>query len=313
MLPIHFIHLILPLLSSIYVTCAPLLRPPGDLAGPLYGVSASCTSGSSRPVLQRRVHPLIDIDEDEVQEPVFEEQTREDEAQDLVPRPQGTPRGVSVGLGAALAGKYRGILRHPAPVPVVHMKCQCCYEDASVTAMVFCRSDHAFCKACGETLAGIVIPQGRTDIHCMAPGCEAVFRDNEIFKFLPESQMNALNKNRALKDIRESGIKAASEGCPVCQNVVWLGQGDENTTKMDCEVCGHLSCIPCNMVHDGLECAEYKQNQVEHAINEAQSRALIRSCPGCQQRFIKEDNRCNFIECPGCHVTSCYVCNKAIG
>ncbi|KAG8874935.1 hypothetical protein FRB98_008184 [Tulasnella sp. 332] len=218
--------------------------------------------------------------------------------------PYGITPGANVGLGHALSQKFPDQIRPAAPAPVVRMSCPCCEEPEDVNNMLFCPKDHALCKECVRVLGDLKLSKGATQLLCEESRCKTAFPDKLLFRLLNNSQLKLLNKNRALKEIKESGIKAILRECPVCETPFWQAKGDELLTKMHCGACGTTSCIPCAAYHKGMDCAEYmdyKQRQSsqseKHAINEAMSQALIlqpvfNSSSFLLLEFIKENNGC---------------------
>ena len=76
--------------------------------------------------------------------------------------------------------------------------------------------------------------------------------------------------------------------------------------------CGRISCTKCNQCWKPLHvCYEAEQNSLRTTVELAMSQALIRTCPRCKVRFVKEMG-CNKMTCPTCKVCVCYTCGKDI-
>lgn len=85
-------------------------------------------------------------------------------------------------------------------------------------------------------------------------------------KYLHKAQVKALQKNRAQKDLKDSGMGGKHSGspgvnlsayvhlssglkeCTSCDNVVWLDPKDKFHKEMICQACGEISCLACNTV-----------------------------------------------------------------
>ncbi|KAG8871881.1 hypothetical protein FRB97_008235 [Tulasnella sp. 331] len=124
--------------------------------------------------------------------------------------PYGITPGANVGLGHALSQKFPDQIRPAAPAPVVRMSCPCCEEPEDVNNMLFCPKDHALCKECVRVLGDLKLSKGATQLLCEESRCKTAFPDKLLFRLLNNSQLKLLNKNRALKEIKESGIKGQS-------------------------------------------------------------------------------------------------------
>ena len=78
-----------------------------------------------------------------------------------------------------------------------------------------------------------------------------------------------------------------------------------------CTFCFHVA-------HPDKNCEEVKKGKVaardtNHVLQEAASEAVIRRCPRCKSRFVKQDG-CNRMTCAtsGCGTLSCYLCKDEI-
>ena len=67
------------------------------------------------------------------------------------------------------------------------------------------------------------------------------------------------------------------------------------------------------MTCEEVAASEDKENQEAAAHNaaEAMTHAVVRKCPGCKMKIIK-DGGCNRIKCSKCRMYSCYVCRKEL-
>lgn len=98
-----------------------------------------------------------------------------------------------------------------------------------------------------------------------------------------------------------------------------MQQADVPDTQMifECpiDVCRFVSCRKCGKPpHIPLKCEEVVKKKREDEgrlkIEEAISRAKIRTCPKCQTSFVKSDG-CNKMTCR-CGLKMCYICRQPV-
>lgn len=87
-----------------------------------------------------------------------------------------------------------------------------------------------------------------------------------------------------------------------------------------CKGCNEIEyCIHCSLkAHPAKKCEEVKKEgnlarDPRQVAEEAMAEVVIRRCPKCDSRFVKEDG-CNQMTCatPGCNTKSCYLCKEQI-
>jgi hypothetical protein len=57
---------------------------------------------------------------------------------------------------------------------------------------------------------------------------------------------------------------------------------------------------------------ERAQEHMQLAMKEALTNIKVRTCPTCQQEFVKDEDGCNKMKCTMCGATQCYICRKPV-
>jgi hypothetical protein len=76
-----------------------------------------------------------------------------------------------------------------------------------------------------------------------------------------------------------------------------------------CPVCFTGVCTACHVAHDGLTCAEHRDNASGgyEALAQAKEKYGIKDCPKCGTP-IQKSFGCNHMTCPTCQTHICWVC-----
>ncbi|KAF6751281.1 hypothetical protein DFP72DRAFT_495742 [Ephemerocybe angulata] len=200
-----------------------------------------------------------------------------------------------------------------------HDECQCCFGSYPSTDIFQCPARHPFCGACIQGHAGTQLGQQKPDIRCMYTGdaeCQLTFTLDTLKMCLPPPLIALYQRLMQQKDLKEANLEGLEE-CPFCSFACIMEMSLQELptfTCQDLERCGVVSCRICRAKdHSGRPCASIADEGSggRLAIEEAMTRALMRTCPSCQSPFVKEDG-CNKMTCPQCGALSCYVCRKAI-
>lgn len=193
-------------------------------------------------------------------------------------------------------------------------ECGCCYGESLFEDLVQCEEGHLFCGGClqryvQERLYGL----GRVDLVCMSgEGCKAKFSDEFLQRALPEAVFSKYQQKSAEVAI-SAVIGDALFSCPSCGSQAMLPPTQQVFTcpNVSCriETCRHCqepSHIPlkCNEVEKKVETSSRK------TVEEAMSKAKIRTCPKCKASFVKESG-CNKMSC-ACGALVCYICRAHI-
>src|SRR5699024_6031984 len=112
-----------------------------------------------------------------------------------------------------------------------------------------------------------------------------------------------------------AGIEGLHE-CPFCDfRAICPPVEEDREFRCFNPECEKVSCRLCNKPsHVPMTCGEARQDghlSTRDQSEEAMSEALMRSCPKCKVKIIKE-NGCNKMQCTKCRTLMCYVCKKDI-
>jgi TRIAD3 protein (E3 ubiquitin-protein ligase RNF216) len=146
-------------------------------------------------------------------------------------------------------------------------------------------------------------------------GCQAGFSRSEIKEVLGSSMMAKLDALQQQDEISRAGIEGL-ESCPFCEFKAICPSVEEDREFRCCNSsCEVVSCRLCkDITHIPKTCEEAKKERgisERHLVEEAMSEALIRNCPRCKVKIVKEFG-CNKMTCPKCRCCMCYICKKDI-
>ncbi|KAL2854522.1 hypothetical protein BJX68DRAFT_264427 [Aspergillus pseudodeflectus] len=198
------------------------------------------------------------------------------------------------------------------------VECGCCYTDAPANRAIPCEGNelHFFCYACIRKSAETQIGLMKYTLQCFdVSGCQASFARPHLKEVLGASMMSKLDSLQQADEIRMAGLDGL-EDCPFCSFKAVLAPVEEDR-EFRCAnpACKVVSCRLCKeKTHIPKTCEEARKDKglsERHEVEEAMSKALIRNCPKCQVKIVKEDG-CNKMICPQCHTSMCYVCKKDI-
>ncbi|GAA6060626.1 hypothetical protein JCM10212_006377 [Sporobolomyces blumeae] len=196
------------------------------------------------------------------------------------------------------------------------VECQCCYDEVAPENTTKCEEGHTFCTSCAIRNAEHQIGAMKYRLPCMTT-CSAAFAPASYKKWMPDKLRETLERLETEKTVEMAfeGVEGF-EKCPFCPFACFIE--NENERLIRClrgEECGKVSCRKCKKEdHLPMTCEEAdleaRMGGV-HAVEDAMSTALIRSCPKCQAPFVKSDG-CNKITCSRCNALSCYICQKQV-
>lgn len=196
--------------------------------------------------------------------------------------------------------------------------CQCCFDDTPINRMVHCESDesHFFCNKCINKRAEEQIGGLKHEMTCMdISGCGAELSKETLARALPLRISNKLAEIQQLAEIRAAGLEGL-EHCPFCDfQAICAPIEDDSVFQCLNPECEEHSCRKCKAIsHVPRSCEEAKKERgldARHAVEEARSEAIMRSCPRCQVKIVKSAG-CNKMTCSKCYAVMCYVCKKDI-
>lgn len=197
------------------------------------------------------------------------------------------------------------------------MECQCCFGDYPINKLTHCDGDepHFFCFDCAQRNVQEEIGQTRFKLQCMdGSGCKASFGHSEKKRFLDEKTFETFERGQQQAQIRLAQLEGLSR-CPFCDFAAICPPVDiDREFRCSNPECEKTSCRLCNVEsHIPLSCEEAKkENGVSerHVVEEARTEALLRTCPKCNVKIVKEDG-CNKVICP-CGGWLCDYCGKDI-
>ncbi|KAL2819095.1 hypothetical protein BJX63DRAFT_27593 [Aspergillus granulosus] len=198
------------------------------------------------------------------------------------------------------------------------VECGCCFSDAPANRAIPCEGSelHFFCYACIRKSAETQIGLMKYTLQCFdVSGCQASFARSDLKEVLGSSMMAKLDSLQQDDEIRMAGLEGL-EDCPFCSfKAVLVPVEEDREFRCENPSCKIVSCRLCKQkTHIPMSCDEARKDKglsERHEVEEAMSKALIRNCPKCQVKIVKEDG-CNKMICPQCRTSMCYVCQKDI-
>ena len=200
------------------------------------------------------------------------------------------------------------------------IQCQCCFDDEiPMNRSVGCESAsdlHFFCHECVSRLADNQIGAMKYEMLCMdGSGCKASLSVEGVAQAVSIKTVDRLAFNQQQAEIAAAGIDGL-EQCPFCDFKAICEPIEQdrifNCQNPDCE---RATCRRCNQdAHCPRSCEEVKADKglnARHRIEEARSDRVMRKCPKCGVKIIKELG-CNKMVCSNCRSIMCYVCNADI-
>ncbi|KAM0746423.1 hypothetical protein T439DRAFT_138551 [Meredithblackwellia eburnea MCA 4105] len=189
--------------------------------------------------------------------------------------------------------------------------CETCEGEFGDTGeMVQCSEGHLLCLECAALGISARLEADDATLCCLVDlgTCEGTYTPQEAKKFLDEKMMLRWGKMRLNEDVKT--IEGVS-GCPHCDYAVLIE--DPNITILVCQnpECRKSTCLKCREEsHHPKTCLEANPPKRVHDVEEEMTAALIRNCPKCSKKFVKEKG-CNKITCK-CGTISCYLCRAII-
>ena len=200
------------------------------------------------------------------------------------------------------------------------MECQCCFSEVAFEELLSCVEEgHLFCVDCiVRYLEHQIYTQQTAHLTCLhtsSNNCQSTFSYAQLQQQLPPKLLQAYDQLQTTQAIQKAipQLESSICICPQCNKPTLIPTTQQILT---CSHCQHESCRHCKKLpHIPLTCQEVVQDKqsTNHrtTVEEAMSQALIRSCPKCSTKFVKE-NGCNKMTCPKCGIFVCYICQKQI-
>ena len=153
------------------------------------------------------------------------------------------------------------------------------------------------------------------EMRCMdGSGCTAILSIEGVGRAVPTKVVDKLAFYQQQAEISAAGIEGL-EQCPHCEYKAICDPIEEDSVFV-CQNsdCGKNTCRKCKeQSHLPKSCDEAKKDKglsARHVIEEARSQAMMRKCPKCKAKIIKELG-CNKMVC-SCGNMMCYVCQQDI-
>lgn len=197
------------------------------------------------------------------------------------------------------------------------LECQCCFDSYAINKITHCDGDepHFFCLECAERNAKNEIGNSRYKLTCMdGSGCKASFSREQKQRFLDAKSLETIERIQQQAELRLAKLPNYIE-CPFCDFGAICPPVDvDKEFRCGNEKCEKISCRLCKLEsHLPLTCEESKKENgisERHIIEEARTLALLRTCPKCKVKILKEDG-CNKVICT-CGGMLCDYCGKDI-
>ena len=195
------------------------------------------------------------------------------------------------------------------------VECQCCFNEAPTNRMIRCEGDsiHYFCYRCIKRDAESQIGLMRYEMKCMdMSNCTAGYSRESLVTAIGLSMMAKLDSLQQQDDIMKANIDGL-ENCPFCEFKAIYPPPEEDREfrclNPDCET---VSCRLCKEeTHIPKSCREAAVVPERHLVEEAMTAALVRTCPKCNVKIVKEFG-CDTVTCTKCQCAMCYACRRDI-
>ena len=214
------------------------------------------------------------------------------------------------------AAEVQNLVAHKLDGSLV--ECQTCFDDEiPMNRAIMCEGDigHFFCFGCVARLAESQIGAMKHEMTCMdGSGCKAILSIDGVGRAVATKVVDKLAFYQQQAEISAAGIEGL-EQCPHCEYKAICDPIEEDSIFM-CQNpdCGKNSCRKCSEAsHLPKTCEEAKKDKglsARHLVEEARSEAMMRKCPKCKAKIIKELG-CNKMVC-SCGNMMCYVCQQDI-
>ncbi|KAK5059910.1 hypothetical protein LTR84_009793 [Exophiala bonariae] len=197
------------------------------------------------------------------------------------------------------------------------VQCGCCFEETiALNRVVPCDADaaHSFCFACVSGLAESQVGLMKYEMKCMdGSACSANLSWSAVAKAVDIKTFDRLEFNKQQAEIIAAGLEGL-EKCPFCDFQA-ICDDIEIDPLFACQnpECGLVSCRKCRLEnHLPKTCEQHKKDNdlgALHRVEEARSDAVMRTCPKCKVKIMKEDG-CNKMICSTCRTFMCYECQE---
>ncbi|KAG2347151.1 hypothetical protein BDR05DRAFT_958623 [Suillus weaverae] len=200
------------------------------------------------------------------------------------------------------------------PDPSGQQSCPICYDNISSPLRLGC--GHVYCAPCMRHFLTSALDSGQFPLTCMGDEtqCKVPIPIPTIQQFLPQTSFN-----RLLEVVFNAHISRHPQEFKYCKtpdcNQIYRSTDPNTTAVGQCPSCFSNICTSCHDdVHDGMSCAENKQQAGRVAEEERETEAWlaahggrVKKCPTCQALIEKVDG-CNHMTCTMCNSHICWRC-----
>ncbi|CAL8076663.1 unnamed protein product [Orchesella dallaii] len=189
--------------------------------------------------------------------------------------------------------------------------CSICMTEVGVGKGVIIKEClHLYCKDC---LVKVIELSDEARIKCPYVNddytCACFLQDREIKAIVSPSAYDKYLE-RSMK-LGESSMDSTFHcKTPDCRG--WCVY-DDGVRDFQCEICTKVNCIPCNAIHHGLSCNDFKNRLVQNtndarsaeAVQEMINSGMVMRCPKCKIPVEKIEG-CDWVECGVCKTEICW-------
>lgn len=193
-------------------------------------------------------------------------------------------------------------------VRVKKEQCEICYENVPETQTLSCEKKHHFCHTCvKKTYTAMSLGEIKIISGCLLPNCGGCFDNEELGTVVSEKILGGIRFRKLQNKIKDQELYS----CPYCS---YTGpKNPDGTLQCYSKECARLSCIACQMDHEGKSCEEAQKNlKRKNKFTEQINENLVRRCPNtaCRKQVL-HDGGCNKMTCV-CGTMFCWICNVDI-
>lgn len=161
--------------------------------------------------------------------------------------------------------------------------CAVCWTDSQNPVQMKCC--HVYCVECFEhpcrSRASAIEREGRICCQGDQGMCEVAFSLEEIQEHLSSAAFEGVLEDSFASYIRRHPQDFRYCPTPDCSQVY---RGSSSARIYTCSKCLCTTCTSCNIAHDGMPCAEYKDRESGgiEAFQRWKQKSGVKDCPKCQ-------------------------------
>ncbi|KZS95521.1 hypothetical protein SISNIDRAFT_408413 [Sistotremastrum niveocremeum HHB9708] len=211
-------------------------------------------------------------------------------------------------------GKIVAVLLDAAEVvqPALAEDCPVCFCEPEDPVILSCR--HAYCRQCFQRLVQSADGSRSFPLRCIVDSegdkqCQAMISFDKIREILSPEEEDRLFRSAFLAHVAQ--YSKTYRFCPTADCPCIYRPTEEEDHAIRCPSCLALICTSCHTEHEGLSCAEYREQTSGYAEANRKWRLEhdVRPCPKCGMEMEKNGG-CNHMTCLcGAHI--CWICMKA--